>query len=165
MKFCYVFFHMIHYVLCDLYPNSSLCISRCYQFLRNRSYFLCIYICYIHITIKSINYVYIYIFVFYMHICTKCFFDFISHVVLFLQKPTLHEVLNGAEFDSSIIQPAVVSFMEGIIEDLRSQWDDPEILVALVIFRGKLLVSTKVSVFFREGFEMRMLKYDSYIYI
>jgi len=40
-----------------------------------------------------------------------------------------HKVLNGAEFDSSIIQPAVVSFMEGIIEDLRSQWDDPEILV------------------------------------
>ena len=71
-------------------------------------------------------------------ICTKCFFDFILEVVLFLQKPTLHEVLNGAEFDSSIIQPPVVSFMEGIIEDLRSQWDDPEILVALVIFRGFL---------------------------
>lgn len=78
-----------------------------------------------------------------MHIGTTCFFDFILQVVLFLQKPTLHEVLNGAEFDSSIIQPAVVSFMEGIIEDLRSQWDDPEILVALVIFRGKLLVRTK----------------------
>lgn len=82
-----------------------------------------------------------------MHIGTTCFFDFILQVVLFLQKPTLHEVLNGAEFDSSIIQPAVVSFMEGIIEDLRSQWDDPEILVALVIFRGKLLVRTKVGLF------------------
>ena len=74
-SFVMFFFHMIHYVLCDLYPNSSLCISRCYQFLRNRSYFLCIYICYINITIKSINYVYIYICVLYAHMY-KVFFWF-----------------------------------------------------------------------------------------